>query len=123
MASTASVTNNPSNSEYVDTKIYSTRKLSDGSMVNQSATSGDWAYQSLTASATTVVKTGAGQLAGWFCGTATGNITIYDNTAASGTVILAACALVAGFNPIYVSFATGLTIVLSGAGVATACYK
>lgn len=81
-----------------------------------------WSFKNLTASGTTVVKTGAGQLQGFFCGTATGNITIYDNTAASGTKILDTCALVAGNNVLRCAFSTGLTIVLSGAGVATATF-
>lgn len=108
--------------QFQDMRIAGYRQLADGSYANVSGTAAIWNYKSLTASGTTVVKTGAGQLHTVFCGTATGNITIYDNTAASGTVILAACALVAGSNPFDCSFGTGCTIVLSGAGVATAFY-
>lgn len=96
--------------------------LPDGSNSEAKHESAPWSYKNLTASGTTVVKTGAGQLQGFFCGTATGNITIYDNTAASGTKILDACALVAGNNVLRCAFQTGLTIVLSGAGVATATF-
>lgn len=104
----------------LDLEYGQTWEQSDGSNTQAKFNSAPWSYKSLTASGTTVVKTGAGQLHGWFCGTATGNITIYDNTAASGTKILDACALVAGNNVFECSFSTGLTIVLSGAGVASA---
>lgn len=108
--------------QFQDVRIGSYRQLADGSFASQSNASGIWNYKSLTASATTVVKTGAGQLHAVICGTATGNITIYDNTAASGTVILATSALVAGSISYDLSFGTGLTIVLSGAGVATVTF-
>jgi hypothetical protein len=99
-----------------------TWELSDGSNSEAKHNSAPWSFKNLTASGTTVVKTGAGQLHGFFVGAATGNITIYDNTAASGTKILDASALVAGNNLLECSFSTGLTIVLSGAGVVTALF-
>ena len=108
---------------FEDVRLQAFRQLADGSFAAASASVAMWTAKNLTASGTTVVKTGAGQLYGFFCGTATGNITIYDNTAASGTKILDASALVAGLNTLPVSFGTGLTIVLSGAGVATALYQ
>lgn len=100
----------------------STRALADGSYAKISNAGGIWNYKSLTASGTTVVKTGAGQLHAVICGTATGNVTIYDNTAASGTKIIDTYALVAGVTTFDISFGTGLTVVLSGAGVASVTY-
>ena len=106
--------------EIEDLEFGKVRQLADGSYAEMhNSNAAVWNYKSLTASGNTLVKTGAGQLYGFFCGTATGNITLYDNTAASGTVILAACALVAGFNPLPVSFATGLEATLSSTGVVT----
>lgn len=119
----APTTASPSDGNANDLQYGSTQNLADGSLAIQSVDAGAWGYQSLTASATTVVKTGAGQLYGYICGTATGNITIYDNTAASGTVILATSALVVGKTTFACGFNTGLTIVLSGAGVVTALYR
>lgn len=119
----APTTASPADGTLNDLSIISIQNLADGSTEMQSGRAGSWGYQTLTASSTTVVKTGSGQFRGWYCGTATGNITIYDNTAASGTVIVAASALVVGFTELLVGFNTGLTIVLSGAGVATAVYR
>ncbi len=96
--------------------------LSDGTNSEAKHNSAPWSFKNLTASGTTTAKTGAGQLHGFFVGTATGNITIYDNTAGSGTKILDTCALVAGNNVLECSFSTGLTVVLSGAGVVTAIF-
>ena len=74
--------------------------------------------------ATTTVLTGAGAYAGYRCTTAVGNITVYDNTAASGKVLVPTTALAVGAFPIYgaghngrVAVATGVTVVLSGAAV------
>lgn len=113
----------PGNGTYNDANFRTMRTLADGSGAQGISDSGDGSYCSLTASGNTLVKTGAGQLLAWFCGTATGTITIYDGTSAGGTVILAASALVAGSNPLKVAFKTGLFIVLSGAGVATVVYR
>lgn len=95
----------------------------DGSVGQGTSETGDWGFCSLGASASTLVKTGPGQLGRIVCGTATGNITIYDGTTSGGVVILAASALVAGAISYNVAFKTGLFIVLSGAGVATATYR
>jgi hypothetical protein len=112
-----------SNGSRLDTQLGSTRILADGSFATVgSSAAGIWNYKSLTASGTTVVKSGAGQLRALITGTATGNVTIYDNTAASGTKILDACALLVGTITFDVSFGTGLTVVLSGAGVASVTY-
>jgi|ERR1035437_1522810 hypothetical protein len=105
-----------------DMRMGATRQLADGSFSAVSSTGGIWTAKSLGASTTTVVKTGAGQLHSIICGTATGNLTLYDNTAASGTVILATCALLVGTTVLDISFGVGLTAVLSGAGVATATF-
>jgi len=76
----------------------------------------------LAAPTTTVVKSGAGFLHAIIINktTATGVITIYDNTAASGTIIATitqpAAVLATSYVLSYdVSFATGLTIVTSTA--------
>lgn len=110
------------NGNRLDTQLGGTRILADGSFATVAGTAGIWNYKSLTASATTVVKTGAGQLRALITGTATGNVTIYDNTAASGTKILDTCALAVGVTAFDLSFGTGLTVVLSGAGVASVTY-
>lgn len=71
----------------------------------------------ISTATTTTVKSGAGVLRSITLGeTAAGAITIYDNTAGSGTVIAVLKASVAEqtFN-FDVAFATGLTIVTAGA--------
>lgn len=77
-----------------------------------------------TASATTTVLTGAGVFPGYRCTTAAGNITIYDNTAASGKVLVPTTALTVGSFPIMgagtngkLAVTLGITVVLSGAAV------
>jgi hypothetical protein len=118
----SSQANNGGGTQSQDVRIGAARQLADGSYSVISSTGAIWNYKSLTASGTTVVKTGAGQLHAIFCGTATGNLTLYDNTAASGTKIVDTYALVAGVTILDVSFGTGLTAVLSGAGVASVTY-
>ena len=85
------------------------------------------AYAAATASATTTVLTGAGEYAGYLCTVAAGNITVYDNTAASGLVIVPTTALVVGAFPIFgagtngrLALVTGCTVVLSGAATVVA---
>lgn len=71
----------------------------------------------ISTATTTTLKSGAGVLRSITLGeTAAGAITIYDNTAGSGTVIAVLKASVAEqtFN-FDVAFATGLTIVTAGA--------
>ena len=73
------------------------------------------AYRNITTNTTTNVKVGAGVLHAVIVGTpaATGTITIYDNTAASGTII-ATITMVAGqayYLPFNTFFTTGLTVV------------
>lgn len=66
--------------------------------------------------------TGACEYAGYICTVAAGNITVYDNTSASGTVIVPTTALALGAFPIFgagtngkMALTTGCHVVLSGA--------
>jgi hypothetical protein len=79
-------------------------------------------YTNITTTTTTVVKSGPGCLAGIVINTpvALAVITIYDNTAGSGTkigTITFPAVLITGAQhiPFGVQFRTGLTIVTSGA--------
>lgn len=71
----------------------------------------------ISTATTTVAKTGAGYLTGiTVMGGTTGTITIYDNTAASGTILAAFDTTNAlAHYPLNATFATGLTIVTSAA--------
>lgn len=77
-----------------------------------------------TATATSTQVSGAGTY-GWYrCTTATGNITVYDSLSASGKVLVPTTALAVGVfpiggagNPTRLAVGTGVTTVLSGAGV------
>ena len=73
---------------------------------------------------TTTVKSGTGRLHSISIGeTAAGAITVYDNTAASGTIIAVFKASVAEQTFILdVKFTTGLTIVTAGASKLTVSY-
>ncbi len=81
----------------------------------------------ISTATTTVVKSGAGRLARIIIGTpiASATITVYDNTAGSGTVIatLAIGSVITGDQPDPIEFAckftTGLTVVTSGATLIT----
>ena len=75
-------------------------------------------YTSITTAATTVVKSGPG----WFqgckvLGGTLGNVTIYDNTGASGAVIAAAFTPTSSGDlfPLNTSFSVGLTVVTAAA--------
>jgi len=75
-----------------------------------------FSYQNITTDATTVVKSGSGTLHAVCINTpaATGTITIYDNTAASGTkigTITSYASATPGCWTYDVQFWTGLTIV------------
>lgn len=72
-------------------------------------------YVNLTVTATAF--TGACELAGYDCIVAAGNITIYDNTSATGTVIVPTTALTVGRTEFAWKRAltTGCHVVLSGA--------
>ena len=80
-------------------------------------------YKNVIGNATTVVKSGSGVLNGIIIGNSTtgGTATIYDNTAGSGTVIMAFTLPTGGVNPVPtgitmlgIEFTTGLTIVTAG---------
>lgn len=77
-----------------------------------------YSFQNITTSTTTTVKTGAGVLNGVTVnskGTIASTITIYDNTAGSGTKIGTIDSLnLAGQFVFGVAFATGLTLVTTG---------
>ena len=77
-------------------------------------------YVNLTATGTAF--TGACEFAGYVCTVAAGNITVYDNTSAAGTVIVPTTALAVGAFPIFgagtngkMALTTGCHVVLSGA--------
>lgn len=74
-------------------------------------------YKNIAAGATTVIKSGAGRLkAITVNSTAAGAITVYDNTAGSGTKIATLKAsVVEGTYEYNVAFVTGLTIVTAAA--------
>lgn len=78
-------------------------------------------FKQIAGAATTVVKSGAGTLRRLvFNNTTAGTVTIYDNTAASGTVIAIITPVASGqpFTLDYdLEFGTGLTIVTSAAGM------
>jgi len=82
---------------------------------------GGYTPSNITTNATTVLKTGKGQL---HCLTVnsvgtTSTATIYDNTAASGTKIGTATTVLAGQTNCYdIVFSTGLTVVTAGAAAA-----
>ena len=89
----------------------------DGSLLTLSEVTG---Y--VTRTTTGTAFTGACEYAGYVCTVAAGNITIYDNTSAAGTVIVPTTALVLGAYPIFgagtngkMALTTGCHVVLSGA--------
>lgn len=73
-------------------------------------------YKHISTNATTSVKSGAGILHSITINTvgATDTVTIYDNTAGSGTVIAVLSSLTSTTLVFDVAFNTGLTIVSSG---------
>jgi hypothetical protein len=82
-------------------------------------------YKHVAGAGTVTVKTGNGALDRIVVNTAAaGTLTIYDNTAGSGTVI-AVVTLVAGspvILPYQLNFFTGLTLVVTGAQDLTVVY-
>lgn len=78
----------------------------------------------ISTATTTTVKSGRGRLHSIVIGeTAAGSITIYDNTAASGTVIgVLKASIVEGTYEFDCAFNTGLTIVTAGASKITVNY-
>lgn len=73
-------------------------------------------YNHQAVNGTTTIKSGAGFLHTITIGTAgtTDTITVYDNTAASGTVIAVINDTTPGTHTFDVGFTTGLTIVIAG---------
>lgn len=91
--------------------------VADGTVLALSEVS---AYVNLTATGT--AHTGGGEFGGYICTVAAGNITIYDNTSAAGTVLVPTTALTVGAFPIMgagtntrLALTTGCHVVLSGA--------
>ena len=82
-------------------------------------------YQNITGAATTTVRSGAGILRKIVVNTtAAGTITIYDNTAGSGTKIGTMKASIVEGTYIYdCRFQTGLTIVTGAASDITVCFE
>lgn len=77
-----------------------------------------WAYSNLLANATTTIKTGSGVLHGITIndvGAGGNTLTVYDNTAGSGTVIatIDTVELNGRYLPFDVRFGTGLTVVMA----------
>ena len=81
-----------------------------------------YAYARLTGSG--LIKTGGGQLGGFIVATGTPTVTIYDNTAGSGILILNGIVTTAGTQyRIQVGFINGCYVVLNGAGDITFMYN
>lgn len=82
-------------------------------------------YRNIATGATTVVKTGIGVLKSITVNTtAAGAITVYDNTAGSGTKIATLKAsIVEGTYTFDVAFKTGLTIVTAAASDITVSFR
>lgn len=78
----------------------------------------------ISTNTTTTVKSGTGRLHSITVGeTAAGTITIYDNTAGSGTIIgVLKASIVEGTYHFPVKFTTGLTVVTAGASKITVNY-
>lgn len=78
----------------------------------------------ISTATTTTVKSGTGKLHSITLGeTAAGAITIYENTAASGTIIAVLKASIAEQTFVFdVRFTTGLTILTAGASKLTVSY-
>lgn len=84
----------------------------------QATTAAGWPSQRLNAAATTTLKTGPGILHGitiGLLGTVASTVTVYDNTAASGTILAVVNSLLLSGSFLYdIPFTTGLTIVVTG---------
>lgn len=82
-------------------------------------------YTAINTATTTVVKSGTGVLHSLSVAAGTlGAITVYDNTAGSGTTIMRTFTpTVAGNFVLDVAFSTGLTIVTAAATVVTVSYR
>lgn len=131
MASSPSTVSNASNGASSDLAYSSYQKLADGSSAQMTTTAGAWGYNGISTATTTVVDSaGPGQLHQLIVfGGTLGAITVYDNTAASGTVIIPTFTPVAmtGSGPqVYtldVSYTVGLTVVTAAATVVVVTYR
>lgn len=85
---------------------------------NQASALGGWSFTNISTSTTTTVKSGAGTLhlvAVNTLGTVASTVTIYDNTAGSGTIIAIINSLTLSGSFTYdIAFSTGLTVVTTG---------
>lgn len=79
----------------------------------------------ISTATTTVVKSGAGHLHSIVLSeTAAGSITVYDNTAGSGTILaVLKASIVEGTYTLDIPFGTGLTIVTAGASKLTVSWS
>lgn len=86
---------------------------------------GPYSSTYISTATTTTVKTGKGVLRRIIISeTAAGAITIYDNTAASGTVLAVfKASIVEDSHEFNVRFGTGLTIVTAGASKVTVIWE
>lgn len=82
-------------------------------------------YLGINTATTTVVKSGAGKLYSLFIAAGTlGAVTVYDNTAGSGTTIIPTFTPTIAISiPLNVTFNTGLTIVTGSATVISVSYR
>lgn len=111
-------------------QIITALQTGDNAALNMKRVSGVYLFTNITTATTTVVKSGVGLLGKLIINKAvlSGVVTIYDNTAGSGTriatitygaALLSDPPLTAHYE---VQFATGLTIVTSAATDITVCY-
>ena len=80
-------------------------------------------YTHINSATNTAVKSGAGMLHTITINTPLGAVTVYDNTAASGTVIAVISASAIGTLVFDVNFSTGLTITTASANDMTVSYR
>lgn len=94
------------------TKIAGENLVTDVLKVSQESS-----FNRITTATTTVCKSGAGAIIGIYVEViTTGIITVYDNTAASGTIVtIIPAGLPIGFNCIFATTNTGVTVVTAAA--------
>lgn len=83
-------------------------------------------YEASVLSASALLKSGKGLLGGFFVSsvTSTPSLTVYDNTAGSGTKIIDAVTLTAGMSiPAPARFTNGCYVVITGTATLTAFYQ
>lgn len=106
-------------------------KVSLGTLINGESsryqrmlTVGAWNYATVSTATTTTVLSGSGIIGRvYVAGGTMGNVTIYDNTAASGTTVLPTTTVVQGQELLRdVVVGTGFTIVTSAATILTIAY-